>query len=97
MLLHLQSQIKLIMNQGILGEIFMDKIWHTLTLTYHQFIVRLGPSISMTWTALKEASVNVLSSVLALFQVVLSYFTLCCQMVPSIIGCLSQRFPKKFF
>jgi hypothetical protein len=43
---------------------------------------------------IKEKVVTVLSSVLAVFQVVLSYLTLCYQTARAFGDCLFQRFPK---
>src|SRR5210317_957223 len=73
------------------------KVWPILTRIYHRYIVKLKPSIFMIWTWIKKASVNVLSLVFALFQVVLSYFMHCFPTVQSIIDCLSQRFSKNVF
>jgi hypothetical protein len=72
----------------------MDKLWHTLTQTYHQFIVKFVPSICMIWTWIKKVSKTVLSLVLSLYQVVLSYLISCYPMVRAIGVCLSQRFSK---
>ena len=48
----------------------------------------------MTWMKIKDSIVIALSSVLAVFQVGLSYLTLCYQTVRVIGGCLFQHFSK---
>jgi len=48
----------------------------------------------MTWKKIKDIIVTVLSSVLAVFQVGLSYLTSCFPMVRVFGDCLSQHFSK---
>ena len=48
----------------------------------------------MTWKTIKDSIVTVLSSVLAVFQVGLSYLISCFQTVRVIGDCLSQHFSK---
>ena len=86
------------MSQVKTGEIFMDnpriKVWPTLTRIYHLFIVKLGPSICMTWTWIKKVSKTVLSLVWSLSRDALSYLISCSPTVRAIGDCLSQRFSK---
>jgi hypothetical protein len=75
----------------------MDKLWHTLTQIYHQFIVKFAKSIYMTWIQRERAKRIASSLVSQAYPVVQSYFISCYRMVRSTIVCLSQRFSKNVF
>jgi hypothetical protein len=76
-------------------------IWHTLNANIPPIYCKISKEYLYDYGSalniVKKAK-NVLSSVLASISGrAYTYFTLCCQMVPSIIGCLSQRFSKNSF
>jgi hypothetical protein len=75
----------------------MDKLWHTLTQIYHQFIVKFAKSIYMTWIQRERAKRIASSLVSQAYPVVQSYFISCYRMVRFTIVCLSQRFSKNVF